>query len=156
MDAVSHLQRLLDFDDWANRQVVSALRKSHPLPSEALRLLNHIAGAELLWLARIHDRTASVAVWPELSLEQCERELARAAEMWRALLRECLEDALQRKVAYRNSKGEPWSSRVEDIILHVTMHSAYHRGQIAREMRSSGAVPAYTDFIHAVRNRFIE
>ena len=55
-----------------------------------------------------------------------------------------------------NSKGEPWTSRVEDILLHVVMHSAYHRGQIASDVRASGHTPAYTDFIHCVRQGFIE
>jgi uncharacterized damage-inducible protein DinB len=31
------------------------------------------------------------------------------------------------------------------------MHSAYHRGQIASHMREQRYTPAYTDFIHAVR-----
>jgi uncharacterized damage-inducible protein DinB len=66
------------------------------------------------------------------------------------------EEALQQKIEYRNSKGEPWSSRIEDIILHLTMHSAYHRGQIALEMRKAGLTPAYTDFIHAVRQGLLE
>jgi uncharacterized damage-inducible protein DinB len=36
------------------------------------------------------------------------------------------------------------------------MHSAYHRGQIASLMRAGGGIPAYTDFIHAVRQGLIE
>jgi len=40
---------------------------------------------------------------------------------------------------------------VEDILTHVTIHSAYHRGQIASDLRAAGQAPAYTDFIHAVR-----
>jgi uncharacterized damage-inducible protein DinB len=36
------------------------------------------------------------------------------------------------------------------------MHSAYHRGQVALEMRAAGHQPAYTDFIHAVRQGFLE
>jgi len=39
---------------------------------------------------------------------------------------------------------------------HVTIHSAYHRGQIASDVRSAGQEPAYTDYIHAVRQRFLE
>ena len=49
--------------------------------------------------------------------------------------------SLDDKVEYRNSKGEPWSSRVEDILMHVLFHSAYHRGQIALQMRASGFTP---------------
>jgi len=64
--------------------------------------------------------------------------------------------SLDDKVEYRNSKGEPWSSRVEDILTHVLLHSAYHRGQIALQMRASGMEPAYTDFIHAVRQGLVE
>ena len=63
---------------------------------------------------------------------------------------------LDDKVEYRNSKGESWSSSVEDILAHVLLHSAYHRGQIALQMRSSGIAPAYTDFIHAVRQGLVE
>jgi uncharacterized damage-inducible protein DinB len=35
------------------------------------------------------------------------------------------------------------------------MHSAYHRGQIAADMRAAGFEPVYTDFIHAVRQGYI-
>jgi uncharacterized damage-inducible protein DinB len=36
------------------------------------------------------------------------------------------------------------------------MHSGYHRGQIAAAVRESGGEPAYTDYIHAVRQGLIE
>jgi len=48
------------------------------------------------------------------------------------------------------------ASRVEDILTHVLFHSAYHRGQIALQMRASALEPAYTDFIHAVRQGFVK
>jgi uncharacterized damage-inducible protein DinB len=60
-----------------------------------------------------------------------------------------------RPVGYRNSKGEPWTSTVGDILTHVVTHSAYHRGQVASELRAAGFIPAYTDFIHAVRQGFL-
>ena len=40
---------------------------------------------------------------------------------------------------------------MEDVLLHVVMHSVYHRGQIATEVRAAGHTPAYTDYIQAVR-----
>jgi uncharacterized damage-inducible protein DinB len=42
------------------------------------------------------------------------------------------------------------------MLTHVLFHSAYHRGQIALQMRASGMEPAYTDFIHAVRQGFVD
>jgi uncharacterized damage-inducible protein DinB len=64
--------------------------------------------------------------------------------------------ALAEKVIYKNSKGEAWSSTVHDVLTHVALHSAYHRGQIAGLMRARGYAPAYTDFIHAVRQGLFE
>ena len=51
---------------------------------------------------------------------------------------------------------ERFRSSLHDILMHVIMHSAYHRGQIAADMRASGAEPVYTDFIHAVRQGLIK
>jgi uncharacterized damage-inducible protein DinB len=39
---------------------------------------------------------------------------------------------------------------------HVIMHSVYHRGQIATDVRAAGFSPAYTDFIHVIRHNLIE
>jgi uncharacterized damage-inducible protein DinB len=36
------------------------------------------------------------------------------------------------------------------------MHGAYHRAQIAAAVRESAQEPAYTDFIHAVRQGLVE
>jgi len=63
---------------------------------------------------------------------------------------------LSQMISYKNSRGEAWTSAVQDVLTHVLMHSAYHRGQIASHMRVSGQTPAYTDFIHAVRQGLIE
>lgn len=66
------------------------------------------------------------------------------------------DDGLADGVAYRNSKGEFWTSSAGDILTHVVLHAAYHRGQIAAAVRGAGGEPAYTDFIHAVRMELIE
>ncbi len=58
---------------------------------------------------------------------------------------------LEGVVRYVNSAGEGWSSRVEDVLMQVILHGAYHRGQIAADLRAVGAEPAYTDFIEAAR-----
>lgn len=116
--------------------------------------MGHIIGAELLWLSRMEGDTSPLAAWPDLTLEECEVLLAGLSHrLVRSLPDEV--EALSRAVAYTNSKGEPWTSTVEEILNHVVIHSAYHRGQIASDMRSAGQEPAYTDFIHAVRQGLV-
>jgi uncharacterized damage-inducible protein DinB len=146
-----HLERLFAYDDWANREEVARLRDVGAPPA-AVRLLAHIIAAQSLWLARLRGQPPTMAVWPELTLDQCSSELEILRDGWRDFLRGV---ELDSKIEYRNSKGEPWSSSVDDVLTHVLMHGAYHRGQIATVVRQGGDVPAYTDYIHAVRNGFV-
>jgi uncharacterized damage-inducible protein DinB len=155
MKSEDFLQRMFVYDDWANREVLANLRAARAEAERPQKLLAHIVAAESLWLQRIRKEKQSLAVWPELSLEQCDQQIHQLAQKWKAVLAE-FSGTLDAPVSYRNSKGEEWSSSVQDILLHVVLHSAYHRGQIATAVRASGGQPAYTDFIHAVRQKFVE
>ena len=90
-------------------------------------------------------------VWPALALEQCQRGAEGVADEFRDLLNALDEPALAEPRTYVNTKGETHTTAVGDVLLHVLLHSAYHRGQIASVVRAAGAEPAYTDYIHAVR-----
>jgi uncharacterized damage-inducible protein DinB len=117
--------------------------------------MGHIIAAELLWLARLERVPSPLPVWPDLSLQECEAMFPElSSRLVRALPAEA--GALTRPVPYTNSKGEPWTSTVEEILTHVVIHSAYHRGQIASDLRGAGQEPAYTDYIHAVRQELVE
>ena len=154
-DVTRHLRRQFEYDAWANREVLAAVRSSRAPAARSLQLLTHIVSAELLWLERLQQEPQSQPVWPEWSLEQCEARSVEVGELWRKYLEGLAPDDLAKTVSYKNSKGEPWTSTVEDVVTHVLLHSAYHRGQIASFMRASGDTPAYTDFIHAVRQGLI-
>jgi uncharacterized damage-inducible protein DinB len=156
VDIVDYLHRLFAYDDWANREVLAALRSAANPPARSLKLIAHIVSAEGLWLARINQDKPSLPVWPELTLAQCEAEADQLGASWKACLDECKESGLSRQIKYVNSKGESWSSQVDDVLLHVVTHSAYHRGQIASDMRGAGLTPAYTDFIHAIRQDLVK
>lgn len=146
------LQRMLRYDRWANREALRSLRQGTP-PARSLRWLGHIIGAELLWLSRMDGKQSPLPVWPELSLEQCDNLLQ---DLGRRLPGDLTEDSPARQVRYTNSKGEPWTSTVEEILTHIVIHSAYHRGQIASDLRASGQEPAYTDYIHAIRQDLVD
>ena len=92
-----------------------------------------------------------MAVWPGSTLGECEALAEQMGVAWREYLTKLAPEGFEESIEYKNSKGEAWTSRVEDVLTHVIMHSAYHRGQIAMEMRAAGMEPGYTDFIHAVR-----
>ncbi len=156
MSGLERLRRLFSYDDWANRETLASLEKAGSPPPRSQRFLSHIVGAEWLWLGRLRREKKVLAVWPELTLEECRSQIEELSRLWREYLAALDREKLSESTAYVNSKGESWSSTVEDILTHVVMHSVYHRGQIAADMRSTGHEPAYTDFIHAVRQGFVE
>ncbi|HEX9896020.1 MAG TPA: DinB family protein [Gemmatimonadales bacterium] len=146
------LRRLFAHLRWADRQVLEALGHAPGTHAgRALALYAHVLGAEHVWLARLQQEPATVAVWPAFTLAEC----AVLAEQTHAALDGYLahlsEAALTDEVGYVNSAGQSFRSSVEDILLHVALHGSYHRGQVALLVRDGGGTPAPTDFIGFVR-----
>ena len=154
--AVSHFRRLLSYDDWANREVIAGLNKIELPPPKSVKLLAHIAACERLWLGRMKYEHQPLPIWPDFTVRESAAEIAAMPARWHDFLDHLPAEGLAAGISYKNSKGQSWTSSIQDILMHVVMHSAYHRGQIATDMRDSGHEPAYTDFIHGVRTGLIE
>jgi uncharacterized damage-inducible protein DinB len=92
-----------------------------------------------------------VPVWPDPSLENCAALSATARRRYAALLGTLSASDLDRVIHYANSAGKEFDTRLEDILLHVALHGAYHRGQVALVLRDAGAEPGPTDYIAFVR-----
>jgi uncharacterized damage-inducible protein DinB len=148
---LERFHRLFRYEQWANQEALASVAAT----PRALRLLAHVLGAQRLWLDRLRGQPPSAPVWPEWDAAACGAEADDLPRAWSAYLGGLGEERLDEQVAYVNSKGEPWRSRVEDVLMHVLLHSAYHRGQAAAAVRADGGAPAYTDFIHAVRSGFV-
>ena len=156
MDARSRFARLFEFDAWANRELLAVLERDPGVPGRALERFAHVLGAGRLWFDRLHSRESPVAVWPSPALEFCASESRAQARDWPAYLETLGDAAFSRTIEYVNTRGEPWSSSVEDVLEHVVMHAHYHRGQIASDLRSAKIAPPFLDFIHAVRSKAID
>jgi uncharacterized damage-inducible protein DinB len=156
MELLEHFRRQFAYDAWANREVLAGLKASAHPPARPRQLMAHILSAERLWLERIRQQPQGLPVWPDFTLDQCEEQITDLARLWAEFFSQISSAGLSATVVYKNTKGEPWTSSVEDILTHVLLHSAYHRGQIASQVRAGGDQPAYTDFIHAVRQGLVE
>jgi len=154
MNAADYLRRQFAYEAWANREVLQTIRVQGGDDERSLQLMSHILAASRVWIERLMQVPQSVAVWPKRDLAWCEAEAVALARMWGEYTDKTSD--LGNEVSYKNSKGEVWTSRIDDVLIHVLMHSAYHRGQIASHMRESGKTPAYTDYIHAIRQGFLK
>ncbi|HZQ94386.1 MAG TPA: DinB family protein [Candidatus Sulfotelmatobacter sp.] len=156
MTVADYLRRQFAYDAWANREVLNAIRVAGGDSRRPLQLMSHLLAAERVWLERLKQVPQSVPVWPEADLARCEADAAELERLWFQHLDLITAGDVAQSISYKNSKGEAWTSMIADILTHVLMHSAYHRGQIASHMREHGHTPAYTDFIHGVRQGFVK
>lgn len=144
---IRNLLRLQGHMTWANQQVLSAIEQSEGDRTSALTLLGHILGAEHVWLARMAGTKPEVAVWPTLSLDECHALAGRNDLMLRKLLFNSSEQDLRRTITYHTSAGDEYVSAVDDILMHLCLHGAYHRGQIAQQQRRDNQLPGPSDYI---------
>jgi len=148
-------KKLFAYEGWANHEAAEALLRAANPPGRTVQIMAHIVGASWLWYSRIVSQPSPIPVWPELPPDDLHSRIDAVQRAWEKLLQTLTPDQLSKPVQYVNSKGEPWTSTIEDILTHLFMHSAYHRGQIAVLLRLDNHEPAYTDYIHAARQKLI-
>jgi len=156
MDTIQRLKRELAYNVWANLEVLRSLLVAQTVPDRAQEVMDHIIGAEWLWLRRLGHDAAPMEVWPNLPLAECEAQLGELSRAWQTYLSGLTLDSLGQQIRYTNSKGEDWSNTVADMLTHVVLHSSYHRGQIATLLGRAGETAAYSDYIECVRRGYLE
>jgi uncharacterized damage-inducible protein DinB len=153
MNTLAMLRRTYRYNGWANQRAIESIKQMSPHSQKALKALSHLVLAEQAWLSRITTPTDSTGAnyWQELNLEDCLQVNAENQQTFQSLLEEADEDSLDKIIVYKNSKGAEFHTPVRDILQHVSMHSMYHRGQIAAAVKAEGGAPLYTDFIFYLR-----
>ncbi|OME80256.1 hypothetical protein BK120_20360 [Paenibacillus sp. FSL A5-0031] len=133
---------------WANAQVIMALKLSDLPMEKTLSLLSHVLAAEKVWLTRINgEDSAGMVIWPTHTLEQCERFAEQNKADYEILFSKLVESDYGNESNYSDSKGNPFTTKISDILTQVVLHGSYHRGQIALLLRQAGAEPILTDYI---------
>ncbi len=156
MSNLGEFRRRFAYESWANGEVLGGLRTMDPLTERSRHWLAHIVGTQELWMSRLKEDGLAVEVWPDLDLDAIEARLEGIRGAWEMYFDGLDAADLAREVSYTNTKGECWSNAIGEILEHVLLHGAYHRGQIAAEVRAEGGEPAYTDFIHCMRQGKLE
>lgn len=148
---IERFVRWFDYEREVHGKVVASLKAStadHPDIRKAIELLGHIAAARQVWLHRLGAGPApSIALFPtNVALAEVEEALASTHQHWSNYLASLGDADLDRSFEYRTTEGQGYRSQIEDVLVQLYGHSHYHRGQIARLVRSAGGEPAITDF----------
>ena len=145
------LEKLVKFEEWANLKVLAAI-KDAPGNPKAQQLMSHILVAQRIWLSRLNgDDTVGTDKSPNLTMEQLESLASENHEALKRILSETSNAELNSSIEYKNLAGKEFKTPIKDIVTHVLVHGAYHRGQVAAALRANNSTPPNTDFITYVR-----
>jgi uncharacterized damage-inducible protein DinB len=147
-----------NYHRWANLRLIECMDRLDPdllnrkimssFPSIRETLV-HILWAEELWLERWQSRSFVSSLrledFPNTKAIGSAFEAVHSRQL--QFLLGLKSEALDRKVSYVNFRGEKWEYSLHQMIQHLVLHSAYHRGQVATMLRQLEIAPPCTDYL---------
>ena len=112
-----------------------------------LGTLVHTFGADRVWLKRVRGEPITTFLTDEdRQLATLQRDWPRVLDGWSTMV-----DEPERVVHYQDMKGNPYTSKLWEIVLHVVNHGTHHRGQVSGFLRALGHAPPQLDLIRFYR-----
>ncbi len=110
----------------------------------------HVWDATAIWWQRLQK--AEEIIIPsrvsQPSMQEVIDGLLNQNKQWVDWTNNATEADLNHVFAYKNMKGEPFEQPVKEIMIHLSNHGTYHRGQLVTMLREVGVekIPQ-TDYI---------
>ena len=133
-----------------SEQLLKPLGSSFP---SAYDTAVHLYQSDRVWLDRLEERPseqladyeAPGCMWElrDAWMEVQDRMIAFASALGEA--------DVNRVIAYKNLAGQPFTTPIWQIVLHVVNHGTHHRGQITSMMRQLGQKATNIDLIRYYR-----
>jgi len=159
MPGTDLIDDLYRHNDWANGHLIhlcdglsdAQLDQAREMGFGSLRAtLFHILAAEEIWMERWAGEP-----WRPFSFEPLGTTIAEIAdrlsavsERRRQLMDADRESRWQRLVTYQNSKREPATRKLDDLLLHVANHGIHHRAQALHFLKQFGrTLPVGSDYL---------
>ncbi|MGI9544518.1 MAG: DinB family protein [Cyclobacteriaceae bacterium] len=145
----SHFVDLYRYNHWANQLILDQL----PGDAKPRQWFAHILAAQVIWLNRIQGTTFQQPVWPNEDLETLASKCDESDDNWLRFVQDYPRETFEEVIRYQDTKGNPYETKLVDILVHVVNHGTHHRAQISSWLRQSGQVPPPTDFIFYSRSK---
>lgn len=150
MDTVEHLRGLFVYNDWANWRVIRSLGE---FPSaKCLPILTHLLVTEKEYFERLYGKDSTgFDFWQKSSLAECGDLARETAADYDRLLKRFDEEGLSLRTRYKTSEGVAHENTFRELLSHVLLHSATHRGNIIMQMRAENHAPPKIDYVVYLR-----
>ena len=127
-----------------NNKLIEFISENFQLkPEKTVKLLNHLINAQQIWNARINNES-EFEVW---QINDWNNISKINTDNYSKTLEIIHNKSPENSIEYKNSKGEKFRNKIEDVLFHVINHSTYHRAQIATDIKNNGIEPINTDYI---------
>ena len=147
------------YEGWANEQLLNLAVELSPeeqnreivssFPSLYKTFL-HMWDASSAWWQRVqmHENIVMPSLTFHPSMKDISNGLLHQNKQWEQFVEQATEDMLSASLPYKNMKGQSFLQPLSDIIIHLTNHGTYHRGQVTTILRQLGVerIPQ-TDYI---------
>ncbi|MDE2430485.1 MAG: damage-inducible protein DinB [Burkholderiales bacterium] len=144
---------------WANKALFNALGElspgEHAEPLHTMiRTLNHIYVVDRIFQAHLLGQShgyqsTNTSETPELAALQF--DVAELDAWYMQYASGVSASELSESLAFRFTDGDEGSMSREEMLVHVVMHGAYHRGNVGQVLKSISVAPPrdlYTKFLH--------
>jgi uncharacterized damage-inducible protein DinB len=155
MGDANQLRRLVDYNQWANEKILSAIdgltaeELARPVDAYFGSLetnLRHVLLATRVWLARwkgdvpttLKDPVAGP--WPGA--------YAATHADFRAFVGPLTDGDADRIVDYKDSRGNPFQMGLGQLITHVVNHGTHHRAETGMLLERIGRSPGDMDYVY--------
>ncbi|HZY82373.1 MAG TPA: DinB family protein [Cyclobacteriaceae bacterium] len=145
--------KLIGYNTWANRKILAQVES---LPQELFEkdlggsfgsmkaTMIHLLESDWLWVKRFQGIPLAPAL-PDWNNSTA----ALLKDNWTTVQDEMLKavtDAPDKEIEFITRKGAHLKMPLQDIVLHLSHHGNYHRGQITNMIRQVGHSPVSTDY----------
>lgn len=153
MQTLKALRQANDYNKWANREFLQFFENTNQQNEKALRVFAHLLFSETTWMRRMLENldTTNFDFWAQKSVAETVQLLSENEQLYNDFFGNLTEESLDKIFYYKNSRGIAFENTWREALMHVFLHSSYHRGQVAQTIRAGGETPPYTDFIQYLR-----
>ncbi len=142
-----HFLKVFHFEYWANKKVMDQLIANNNVAEKALQLFSHVLFAQKIWLNRIG--VAQENIREDYKPKAFNTILDHNYVEMIAFIKRQKE--FNTNISYTDLSGKNHRSTLQDILNHISIHGAYHRGQIVQLIKLTSNESIVTDYIAYAR-----
>lgn len=144
----AYFKQIFEHEHWANLKVLESIICASEMPQRAIEIFSHTIAAQRIWLDRINGDKTELKVWEVFDTEI----MLELLEINYADINKTIDNQdFEQLIAYQNSSGQHFTSTINQVLTHLSLHASYHRGQVVMLLKGKiGTLPT-TDYIFYVR-----